>query len=191
MAKEWFYAVGKDKQGPITSEELKSLVASGTIRPDTFLWHSGMKEWQRASKIRGLFPDQPQVSPPAIPRVTPPPLPLATSNKNQKDDDEEDDEADRILANLRFSNRVTPNDILCLECGYNGKMADLSYRGLYSYVVMLSSPIWCIISFFVFAALVGHIFALILVLFSLFGCFSAGKITKYKCPNCERELDPK
>lgn len=178
-------------QGPITSEELKSLVASSTIRPDTFLWHSGMKEWQRASKIGGFFPDQPQVSPPAIPRVTPPPLPLATSNKNQKDDDEEDDEADRILANLRFSNRVTPNDILCLGCGYNGKMADLSYRALYSYVLMLSSPISCIIAYFLFAVFVGHIFALILAFGNLVFDFTAGKITKYKCPNCERELDPR
>lgn len=48
---DWYYAVGKRKVGPISEEELKSLVKSKKINMETLVWRQGMKEWEKLGKI--------------------------------------------------------------------------------------------------------------------------------------------
>jgi uncharacterized RDD family membrane protein YckC len=56
MAQSWYYAAGGKQTGPITEEELDSLVSSGVIRGETLVWHEGLTEWQPFRTVR---PDVP------------------------------------------------------------------------------------------------------------------------------------
>ena len=47
----WYYADGKRKVGPISEEELKSLVKSKKINMETMVWRQGMKDWKELGKI--------------------------------------------------------------------------------------------------------------------------------------------
>ena len=54
----WYYAVGEEKQGPFSVDQLHELVANGTIIPDTQVWTDSLEEWTSASNLEGLFPDK-------------------------------------------------------------------------------------------------------------------------------------
>lgn len=45
----WYYQQNGAAQGPVPEETFRRLVADGTIRPDTLVWHEGMAEWQPLS----------------------------------------------------------------------------------------------------------------------------------------------
>ncbi len=66
----WFY-VDKDRQqcGPVSVEELKSLLSAGTINKRTHLWQEGRAEWSRLEELAGTL---------GIRLATPPPTPAAT-----------------------------------------------------------------------------------------------------------------
>lgn len=55
MASEWFFLEAGVKQGPLTSPQLRALVAEGVITPSTLVWKEGLPDWTAASKIGGLF----------------------------------------------------------------------------------------------------------------------------------------
>lgn len=61
----WFYAHQGQQQGPISDEELQSMIATGAIQPTTLLWRQGMAQWQPLSSF---------AMPPADP-LTPQPAP--------------------------------------------------------------------------------------------------------------------
>ena len=42
----WYYAVGGQQQGPVTTEALQALAASGQINDATLVWHEGMSGWE-------------------------------------------------------------------------------------------------------------------------------------------------
>ena len=42
----WYYAVGQDKQGPVSEEDLNQLVQQGTVTNETLVWQDGMADWQ-------------------------------------------------------------------------------------------------------------------------------------------------
>lgn len=44
--REWYYALGSDRQGPVTREELDALAASGAVTFDTPVWHPSYTEWR-------------------------------------------------------------------------------------------------------------------------------------------------
>lgn len=44
MSQQWHYAQDGQQQGPITPSELKSLAASGKIRPTDLVWREGMDQ---------------------------------------------------------------------------------------------------------------------------------------------------
>jgi GYF domain 2 len=48
MSQEWYYAKGDQKQGPITSEQLKGLAKSGDLKSTDLVWTEGMPEWKQA-----------------------------------------------------------------------------------------------------------------------------------------------
>lgn len=71
---DWHYAVGQDQNGPISDEELHSLIKSGKIDRETYVWRDGMDNWQHA----GEHPDLAKAfvsPPPPLPSVNPPRLP--------------------------------------------------------------------------------------------------------------------
>lgn len=41
----WFYAVGSDKVGPVTEQEIETLAQNGTITPNTYVWSDQIGKW--------------------------------------------------------------------------------------------------------------------------------------------------
>ena len=44
---QWYYATGKEKNGPFNSEEFNQLVINGTITEETLVWNKTFDNWQR------------------------------------------------------------------------------------------------------------------------------------------------
>ena len=61
MADEWHVSVDGTQRGPLTSEQVRSLVSSGRLKPTDHIWKDGMTDWVAASTVRGLFPQQQSV----------------------------------------------------------------------------------------------------------------------------------
>ena len=80
---QWYYSRNGEKFGPLSSEQLKQLAASGQLFPTDLIWKEGMKEWQPAVKVKGLFPEPSETPPPPPPIAklytdTTPPGPFST-----------------------------------------------------------------------------------------------------------------
>ena len=69
MPQEWFVRRGDKVRGPLTSEEVKQLVAKGIVARSDMIRKSENSEWRNAGTIKGLF--VPETSTPSVP----PPLP--------------------------------------------------------------------------------------------------------------------
>ena len=48
MASSWYYGHDSQRHGPVSSEELKELAASGQLLRDDLVWKEGMKAWAAA-----------------------------------------------------------------------------------------------------------------------------------------------
>ncbi len=70
MAQRWYYAQGGQKIGPVTSQELRYLAASGTLQPTDLVWVEGNDRGKEARSVVGLFPTAKGEG-----RPEPPPLP--------------------------------------------------------------------------------------------------------------------
>ncbi|MEZ6142599.1 MAG: GYF domain-containing protein [Zavarzinella sp.] len=76
MSKNWHYAKGGEKHGPVTAAQLKELAKNGQLASDDLVWREDMKEWRKAGTVKGLLPEQPQPSaasspPPVVKRKSP------------------------------------------------------------------------------------------------------------------------
>lgn len=76
----WHYARGGEKHGPITTAQLKELATTGQLSPDDLVWREDMKDWRKASTVKGLFPEAtPSVATTATAPPPPPPQPGQSS----------------------------------------------------------------------------------------------------------------
>jgi hypothetical protein len=57
MSADWFCKVGDKQLGPLTSQQLKAMVAKGKLRPDYPLRRGSEGPWVPAGRVKGLFPD--------------------------------------------------------------------------------------------------------------------------------------
>ena len=67
---QWHYSKSGQQQGPVSSEQLKQLAASGQLQPSDLVWKEGMGQWAEARRMKGLFPDAPTAD-----SHVPPPMP--------------------------------------------------------------------------------------------------------------------
>ena len=51
---EWYYAAGGAQLGPVTAADLRQLVQSGSIPPETQVWKSGLPAWMPARDVPEL-----------------------------------------------------------------------------------------------------------------------------------------
>ncbi|MCX7666652.1 MAG: DUF4339 domain-containing protein [Gemmataceae bacterium] len=54
MNQDWYYAIGEDRQGPISLDELRQLATDGTLRPSDLVWNETMSDWKQAGQVREL-----------------------------------------------------------------------------------------------------------------------------------------
>ena len=79
---QWFHAQDGHQNGPVSAEELRHLVSSGTVGPDDLVWCDGMPEWVPVKTLAQFAPPAPnQIPPPPARSVAPPPP--ATANPYQ------------------------------------------------------------------------------------------------------------
>lgn len=64
---EWYYAVGGDRKGPVSDDDLKHLVQQGIVTSQTLVWREGMANWQ---PYAGNTPPPPAGQPPLGDAVT-------------------------------------------------------------------------------------------------------------------------
>ena len=57
MSSEWFCKVGEKKFGPLSGQQLKTIVAKGKLRPEHLVRRGSEGPWVPAGRIKGLFPE--------------------------------------------------------------------------------------------------------------------------------------
>ena len=63
----WYYVKDKQKNGPVSKKEIKSLVQSGAIPTDTLIYTSGMSDWKPLSSFKSFSGPDPSEAPPPLP----------------------------------------------------------------------------------------------------------------------------
>ena len=51
----WYFASQGQQQGPLSEAQLRELIATGKLTPETLVWTEGMASWQKAGDIPGLL----------------------------------------------------------------------------------------------------------------------------------------
>lgn len=67
MAQNWYYARGNDQFGPVTIDQLKSLIGTGQVQMADLVWTEGMAQWAAAQTVPELVArttPNPYVAPP-------------------------------------------------------------------------------------------------------------------------------
>ena len=64
---QWFYAVGQEQKGPVSADQLRSLLASGEVGRDTLVWNSSMSEWTPLGRTGFLGAGPSSFAPPPPP----------------------------------------------------------------------------------------------------------------------------
>jgi hypothetical protein len=81
MSADWFCKIGDKRVGPLSGQQLKSIVAQGQLRPDHLVRRGSEGPWVPAGRIKGLFPDGAatgdQTPAKKLPQATARPLPEA------------------------------------------------------------------------------------------------------------------
>ena len=75
----WYFAVGGNRQGPISEDDLRARIARGEIRADTLVWNSEMTDWAKARAVRGLMDAGAPPMPPGAPV-----LPIDVADRGQE-----------------------------------------------------------------------------------------------------------
>lgn len=94
---QWYYTQDNDRCGPVSEEQLRGLVASGTLQPTDLVWRDGMIDWTSAGSIDGLCSTQSAVQSPAVPVQA---LPASIENRHVLNLDGISDEEIRRRLNL-------------------------------------------------------------------------------------------
>ena len=99
---EWFYLIGDEEVGPVSSGDLKQLAANGTLAPDDVVWKQDWPERRRARSIKGLFrASAPEVPKPPLDRRPPEAIRAATQAA--------DDVSQKLwFLDLKFQQFATP-----------------------------------------------------------------------------------
>jgi hypothetical protein len=71
MPRQWFYSLFGKKFGPVPTEQIRQLAASGQLQPTDWIRRDGTLKWRLACKARGLFePAEPVPGPESNPPTT-------------------------------------------------------------------------------------------------------------------------
>jgi hypothetical protein len=65
----WYYAENNQQRGPVSEDEMKRLVADGTVTPQTLVWHEGLANWAPCSTVAAQFSSGAEVEPAGVPVI--------------------------------------------------------------------------------------------------------------------------
>lgn len=52
---DWFYAIGSEQLGPVSSDRLNAMLAAGEVTHETLVWHDEMTEWQALGDVMHML----------------------------------------------------------------------------------------------------------------------------------------
>lgn len=52
--RDWYYAIGGEKHGPVSERYISTLVSEGRINSETLVWIDGMEDWTQAKNVPSL-----------------------------------------------------------------------------------------------------------------------------------------
>jgi hypothetical protein len=73
MAGDWFHARGGKRTGPVSTDEMKALLARGDLMPQDLVWRDGMAQWTAASEVPELAGAVAPIAQPLAERAGPDP----------------------------------------------------------------------------------------------------------------------
>lgn len=73
-ATSWYYVKQGQRQGPLTTDALKALAATGQLQRSDLVWRDGMSEWAQGGSVAELFPQ-------TAPTASPSPAPSASGSE--------------------------------------------------------------------------------------------------------------
>ena len=99
----WYFAQSNIRKGPVSVEEIRSLIEEGSITQSALVWKQGMDNWLpiTETELRDLLPTD---LPPPIPVDIPPPIPA------------------RRYQNMRTNQRLEPGRLLKDAFNYAGSV---------------------------------------------------------------------
>jgi uncharacterized RDD family membrane protein YckC len=60
MSQQWYYTRGGGSQtGPVETDGLRQLIATGSVSAEDLVWSEGMADWQRAADVHTFFTPAP------------------------------------------------------------------------------------------------------------------------------------
>ncbi|MEI8375367.1 MAG: GYF domain-containing protein [Planctomycetota bacterium] len=59
MSADWFCKIGEKRIGPLSGQQLKTIVAKGQLKPEHLVRRGSEGPWVPAGRIKGLFPESP------------------------------------------------------------------------------------------------------------------------------------
>jgi hypothetical protein len=65
----WFYAINRERKGPVSEDEFRDLVHTGQVKHDTLVWNEEMENWEPYAKVQAASVTE--VIPPSIPAAEP------------------------------------------------------------------------------------------------------------------------
>jgi hypothetical protein len=80
---QWYYGSTAGQSGPVDERQLREMISTGQIAPETLVWRDGMKDWARLDSLpefngSAISPYAPsQVGVPGYPGYYPPPAPTS------------------------------------------------------------------------------------------------------------------
>jgi len=66
MNVDWYFTLEGSQHGPVTEDDLKTMMSNGKVLPNDLVWREGMAEWQPVSQIPELMMQQPTGGPPSL-----------------------------------------------------------------------------------------------------------------------------
>jgi hypothetical protein len=72
MTRQWYYAQNGQQLGPVSGEQLRAMLVSGSVRPTDLVWTDSLPAWTPASQVPALLPAP---APAPAPVYVPPPAP--------------------------------------------------------------------------------------------------------------------
>lgn len=113
MNTEWHYIIDGEQVGPVSTEDLRTLIADGILFPTDLVWSEGMPDWTEASRVPGLY-------------SKPPPPPVGALDRRAASFELDDDREYRHFVN---------NKIAAGLCGIL-----LGSIGVHKFVLGLTTP---------------------------------------------------
>jgi hypothetical protein len=90
MSKNWWYVEGSDRKGPVEENELRSLLDTGILKEDGFIWTKGFENWiklNEVSELSHLLGSAEEISSPEIsrkPAIEKPGIDLKSIDLNER-----------------------------------------------------------------------------------------------------------